>query len=306
MSSFLEKQAEEDFSKARNQALFNELKNFMNKDKTNLMSFTEVKKMLKPQNEVYLGMKVVNIKDIVGSEGRYKDFDNLFFPKSSHLKNRWESIDKAILSDVVLPPITLYEIAGLYFVRDGNHRVSVAKMQGVEMIDAEVISLKSEIKIKPGSSREEITRQVIDYEKRVFYNETSFGDITDFWDLNFSTTGQYDVIYQHIQIHKYYINEHLEEEISMETAIKSWYEKLYIPVIENIRAQKIMSHFSNRTESDMYVWVITWWDDLKRKYGQDFKLSDAVSDFRTNINDNRFKKALKKISSAIKKIFIHS
>ena len=123
-----------------------------------------------------------------------------------HLKNRWESIDRAHLTDVILPPIILYEIGGLYFVRDGNHRVSVAKAQGVENIDAEVISLKSEIKLKPGWSEKRILKQVIQYEKRVFYTETSFGDITDCWNIDFSTPGQYDVLYQHILIHKYYIN----------------------------------------------------------------------------------------------------
>jgi hypothetical protein len=39
------------------------------------------------------------------------------------------------LQDITLPSILLYEIGGVYFVRDGNHRVSVAKIKGVEFID---------------------------------------------------------------------------------------------------------------------------------------------------------------------------
>lgn len=297
MSLMIEQQAEEDFSKARNQALYNEIKHFMDKENTNLLSFNEIKQMLRPQNEVYLGMKVVNINDIVGSEGRYRDFDNRFFPKSNHLKQRWERIDKAHLSDIILPPITLYEIAGLYFVRDGNHRVSVAKMQGIENIDAEVISLQSEIKIKKGSKKKDILKQVIQYEKRIFYSETGFGDITDFWDLDFTSPGQYDVIYQHIQIHKYYINEPLETEISMNEAILSWFNKVYMPVIQNIREKKILPQFKGRTEGDMYVWIIKYWDDLKNQYGQDFSLETAVSDFSKEFKETWIKKIFRAIKS---------
>ena len=119
-------QAQEDFVKARNKAWVNDLQNLMNPDKKKLLSFNDVKKILKPQNEVYAGLKVVPIKKIVGSEGRYNDFDNHFLPRSNELKQRWMNVDEAHLSDVVLPPIQLYELGGLYFVRDGNHRVSVA------------------------------------------------------------------------------------------------------------------------------------------------------------------------------------
>lgn len=299
MSSMIEQMAEEDFNKARNLATYNEIKHFLNKEQTELLSFNEIKKMLKPKNEVYLGMKVVAIKDIVGSEGRYRDFDNKFFPKSNHLKQRWERIDQAHLSDIILPPITLYEIAGLYFVRDGNHRVSVAKMQGIENIDAEVISLQSEIKIKNGSSKQQILKQVINYEKRVFYTETNFGDITDFWDIDFSSPGQYDVIYQHIQIHKYYINEPLDTEISLEQGILSWFNNVYMPIIQHIREHKIMHFFKHRTESDLYVWIVKYWDDLKRQYGQDFSLSKAVENFSKEFKDTWIKRLLKYIKSKL-------
>ena len=102
--------SEEDFFKARNKALFNDLQHFLVPDESKLLSFSEIKQMLKPQNEVYKGMEAVPVKDIVGSEGRYHDFDNHFFPRNMHLKSRWTSIDKAHLQNIILPPIVLYEI----------------------------------------------------------------------------------------------------------------------------------------------------------------------------------------------------
>ena len=79
-------QSQEDFAKARNKALFNELQHFLNPEETQLLSLDDVKKMLKPTGEVYRGMQTIPVELIVGSEGRYHDFDNHFFPKNLHLK----------------------------------------------------------------------------------------------------------------------------------------------------------------------------------------------------------------------------
>ena len=289
----LQAQTEEDFYRARNKALFNEIQHFVNQEESHLLSFNDVKQLLKPQNEVYLGMQVVPINLIAGSEGRYYDFDNHFFPKNIHLKTRWERIDEAHLTDVILPPIKLYEIGGLYFVRDGNHRVSVARSKGVECIDAEVISLKSEIKLKPGMTKAKILKEVINYEKRVFYMETAFGDITDFWKLDFSTTGQYDVIYNHILTHKYFINQDKTEEISMQDAILSWYENVYSPVVAVIKKRKIMRKFRGRTTSDMYVWLIKYWDELKTKFGSNIELDDIADGFKRQFGIGFFRNFFK-------------
>lgn len=272
-------QAHEDFVKARNKAWVNDLQNLMNPDKKKLLSFNDVKKILKPQNEVYAGLKVVPIKKIVGSEGRYNDFDNHFLPRSNELKQRWMNVDEAHLSDVVLPPIQLYELGGLYFVRDGNHRVSVAKAQGVEFIDAEVTSLQSEIQLPATVQQNTLLEAVITYEKRVFYSETHFGDLTDCWDLDFTATGRYDVIYNHILVHKYFINEQQSSEIAFTDALVSWYTTVYLPVIAVIEKYRLLADFKNRTKSDIYVWVVKHWDRLKQKNGNDYSLDAATKDF---------------------------
>ena len=258
-------ETESDFAKARNKALFNEIQHFLKPEEAAMISFRDIKELLKPQNQTYIGMQVIPIEKIVGSEGRYKDFDNQFFPKNTFIKERWEHVDEAVIKDIILPPIKVYELGGLYFVRDGNHRVSVAKSKGVEFIDAEVVSLQSEIRLPPVRSLTGMIKEIISYEKRNFYFETSFGDITDYWCLDFSTTGQYDVIYNHILTHKYFINQNQEKEISIEDAITSWFNTVYLPVIHTIDKYKIMKYFKHRTKSDLYVWIIKYFDELKRK-----------------------------------------
>ena len=273
------KTTEEDFNKARNKALFNDIQHFLTPEEVSLISLNDVKQLMKPTNETYIGMKVIPIDKIVGSEGRYNDFDNHFFPKSSHLRNRWQHVDEAALKDIILPPIKVYEISGLYFVRDGNHRVSVAKSRGTEFIDAEVVSLQSEIKLNRPENMQDIIRQIIYYEKRVFYSETNFGDITDYWCLDFSRTGRYDVIYNHILTHKYYINQGKDEEVSMEDAVKSWFDTVYIPIVTSVRKCHILHKFPRRTLGDMYVWIVRYWDSLKHTFGDDITIDKAVQDF---------------------------
>jgi hypothetical protein len=279
-------QAIEDFNRARGKALFSRIKNFMDADQDRLLSFHDVKEILRPKNQIYRGMQVVPIKNIIGSEGRYRDFNRFFLPRANHLRHRWERVDMANLKDINLPAIQLYEIGGVYFVRDGNHRVSVARLKGVELIDAEVISLASEISINPGMTAEEMKTAVINYEKKIFYEKTEFGKLTGCGDLDFTMPGRYDVIYNHILVHKYYINQDKEEEISFPEALVSWYNEVYLPVINIIREQWLTLNFPGRSPSDLYVWIVKHWDFLKKKYGA-YSLSEAARDFSVKYGRSR-------------------
>lgn len=290
-------QTESDFAKARNKALLNEISHLLNPEETSMISLKSIKQIVKPETETYIGMKVIPIEKIVGSEGRYKDFDNQFFPKNTNTKERWENVDEAVIKDIILPPIKVYELAGVYFVRDGNHRVSVAKSKGVEFIDAEVVSLQTEIRLSPVRTLAGMLKQIINYEKRQFYMETSFGDITDYWSLDFSAAGQYDVILQHILTHKYFINLNRKDELSMEEAITSWYSTVYLPIVHTIEKYKIMKYFKKNTVSDLYVWIIRFYDDIKKKFGDEVPLDTVVSDIKKEYK----KSLLTRIKNWIKK-----
>ncbi|GHV96741.1 hypothetical protein AGMMS50293_30610 [Spirochaetia bacterium] len=274
----LRQQTSSDFSKARGKAVLSQLQHFMHTDRDRLLSFNDVKDILKPKNQVYRGNQTVPIKLIVGSEGRYRDFNKFFLPRREHLRSRWERVDEAHLRDIILPPISLYEIGGVYFVRDGNHRVSVAKAQDVEFIDAEVTSLATEINITPSMTTDELRDALVEYEKNIFYEKTKFGELTGCGNLNFSAAGRYDVIYNHILVHKYFLNQDKEDEIPFSEAMVSWYNNVYSPVIAIIREQWLLANFPGRTEGDLYVWIIKHWDFLKKKYGT-YSLAEAAGDF---------------------------
>jgi hypothetical protein len=282
----LKMQAAEDFSRARGKALLARIQGFLKTGQDRLLSFNDVKDILKPKNQVYQGTQTVPIRLIVGSEGRYRDFNKYFLPRSEHLRFRWERVDEARIMDIILPPIQLYEIGGVYFVRDGNHRVSVAKAQGVEFIDAEVTRLATEISMSPSMTTEDLTRALIAYEKKLFYEKTQFGELTGCGDLDFTTPGRYDEIYNHILVHKYFLNQHTSEEIPFSKALVSWYNEVYRPVIDIIKEQWLLFHFPGRSPSDLYVWIVKHWDFLKKKYGV-YSLAEAARDFSQKYGQRR-------------------
>jgi hypothetical protein len=86
-----------------------------------------------------LGLRVVEVSKIVGSVGRHEAFDRTFMPKKASLAERWKRVDRAFHRGLDMPAIRLYKVGNSYFVEDGNHRVSVARYQGVETIEADVI-----------------------------------------------------------------------------------------------------------------------------------------------------------------------
>jgi hypothetical protein len=89
------------------------------------------------------------VEQIAGSLNRYHEFDRAFLPKEDQLASRWQKVDRAFYQDVHLPPVVLYKVGEVYFVVDGHHRVSVAREQGQEFIEAEVRECATRVNITP-------------------------------------------------------------------------------------------------------------------------------------------------------------
>jgi hypothetical protein len=280
-------QAERDFYKAKTKALASRIFGILRPSFTELMPFDQAKQLIKPQSETYRGVTAVRLEDIAGSEGRYRDFNRFFFPKREHLKARWTGIDELQYRDMILPPVVLYEMGGLYFVRDGNHRVSVARAKGQEFIDAEVISLQSEIHLDPEMSIQDIKRAVIEYEKERFYRETNYVNVVGTDDLIFSEPGRYDTIREHVLVHKYFLNQNMSEEIPFHQALFSWHENVYQPICQAIDAENLLSLFPGRTISDLYLFLVAHWDELKRKFGRFVEIGEAAESFKIQTKRGR-------------------
>jgi hypothetical protein len=141
----VEEQVDKDFARARHRALVGRLAALLRgeKDGGELLSFEEVRRASRANGGLRVGRREVDVSKIVGSVGRYRQFDSGFMPKKASLRGKWARVDRAFVRGEELPPVSLYKIGDQYFVEDGNHRVSVARYQGVEMIDAEVVELRT-------------------------------------------------------------------------------------------------------------------------------------------------------------------
>lgn len=255
--------AQEDFSRAKKKAKLQSLFYAITRKNPDLLSFYEVTRIIKPKSETYKGMQTIPVEKIIGSEGRYHDFSAAFYPKREMLRNRWESVDRARLSDVTLPPISVFSIGGYYFVRDGNHRVSVAKSQGVEFIDAEVVELDSQIELEEGLTMKALKKRLVAYERDEFIKQYK-PTFLPMSEIYFTSPGAYPEMVSHILVHKYYINQNKSKEISFEQAAVSWYKNVYKVIVDEITEHHILALFPGHTKGDMYLWLVRLWDDLKR------------------------------------------
>ena len=252
-----------DFDAARLKAKIQKVFSTFRWKNPNLLSFYEVTKLIKPDSEAYLGMQTIEVKKIIGSENRYQDFSLAFYPTNNALKNRWESVDAARLDNITLPPISVYKIGEWYFVRDGNHRVSVARSEGMEFIDAEVVELSSKINLEEGMTLNELKKRVVAYERQMFIDQYH-PTYLPMDKIYFTTPGAYPEMVHHILVHKYYANEHLDRVLSFQEGAESWYKNVYSPIVGAMDKEHLRSHFPGSTDGDIYMWLVRRWDEMKR------------------------------------------
>jgi len=279
-------QTNEDFEKAKSRGRIQSILSSLVRKNSDLLSLYAVTELIKPKNETYRGMQTIPVKNIIGSEGRYQDFSLAFYPKKELLRARWRSIDLATKKYVILPPISVYKLGEWYFVRDGNHRVSVAKTQGVEFIDAEVVELDSEIPLEPGLTMKQLRRRVVYYERKRFLEQYDV-DCLPMDQIVFSNAGSYAELVNHILVHKYFLNEDSEQELTFKEGAISWYQTVYEPIISEVRKQEVLSSFPGNTEGDLYMWIVRHWDNLKHMSGShEVSIQSATSDYKARYGKN--------------------
>jgi hypothetical protein len=251
----LNEQADRDFSRARRRAFVRRLGAFLRKDpgSNQLLSFEEVKNTLRAVERVYLGMRTVPVEKIVGSVGRHRDFDRAFLPSKPGIGERWKRIDRLMLSSEELPPVSLFKIGDAYFVQDGNHRVSVARQQGAEMIDAEVIELRSRVPIDSALNARDLLHKL---EQRRLLDRLPFDRVLPELGLEFSDVNDYRKLATHIEAHGFRLIQLWKRYVSPEEALRDWYEYQYAPVAEMVREERVLDAFPGRTELDLYLWIV--------------------------------------------------
>lgn len=294
--------ASQDFEQAYKKGFFRAILNKLTQKRSGLISFDELRTKLDVQNQRDIGMQEIRIDKIIGSLNRYQDFDDSFLPRQTHTRNRWENIDRVYLQGEYLPPVEVYKIGEFFFVIDGNHRVSVAREKGQVFIDAHVIELEIPFLLQGEFNWYEI---LLNQERADFYKETNLKELRPEAEICLSLVGQYTKLLDHIEVHRYYTSEYLKREISYSEAVCSWYDYIYLPMVEIIRSHNILKDFPKRTEADLYLWIIEHLAYLKNTYQRDISFEEAAVHFRkksfTIQLNNFFKQTRKSIANLFKK-----
>ncbi|MDQ3540597.1 MAG: DUF4032 domain-containing protein [Chloroflexota bacterium] len=272
----MEEQVRNDFERARQRAFVHDLLSVVNRRSNDLMPFHELRNRLSPEAESYRGMQTVPVNQIIGSMDRFRDFDRTFLPRRKNTRGRWTNIDRAYYEDVRLPPIQLYKVGDVYFVKDGNHRVSVARDRGVEFIDAEVI--EGHVRV-PLSSRMSPAELLMQAEYAEFLRRTDLDQLQPDHDIRPTALGRYDVIWEQIELHRRWLSSIWDREATVHEAVNDWYEYIYLPMTRIIRDRGVLEEFPRLTEADVYLWVMKHRGLLGEREGHDVGPVESAKDY---------------------------
>jgi len=251
-----EQLASSDYERAVSRGFFRKVLKWLTGADNQLLPFDEVRARLPMSGQSYRGLKQVDIDKIVGSFGRYLDFDRVFLPIQRTTKDRWVSIDKAHYQQVPLPPVELYKIGDIYFVKDGNHRVSVARQRGQVFIDAFVTEIDTPVRLSSDITMRELD---IKRENAIFMEKTKLNKKRPDAEIEFTVPGLAEVALNEIDNHCWYLGECKKTEVTFEEASVSWYDQIYKPLVEQIREHNLVDEFKGSSEAgDAGVKSIYW------------------------------------------------
>ena len=272
---FIYQSALEDFNRARRQAAMQQLLARITGEAKELLSFEDVRQQLRATNAYDRGLQDVPLDKIVGSVGRYKDFTRDFLPKSEADRERWARVKTAVEDLTGVPPIEVYKLGEAYFVIDGNHRVSIARRVGAPTISAFVKEVETRV---PLSADDDPIDVILKARYVRFLEKTNLDETRPDADLLMTFAGQYHLILEHIDVHRHYMGLEQMREIPYAEAAASWYDNVYLPIVQLVREQGVLRYFPDLTEADIYVLLAEHRAELAEVLGWNVSLETAVTD----------------------------
>jgi hypothetical protein len=243
--------AQTDFSRARRGRTVDRLTARLRRQPADfnlILPFEEVVQALGWRGERQLGLQTIQLDSIVGTVGRARDFDRRFRPTSRRSRKRWERIATAARRGEGFPPIDVYRIGEVHFVKDGHHRVSVARAQGLPDIDAYVTEVFTEL----GADRKITLRDLpLKSHARLFYERVPLDpdarsriELTDEW--------RFASLAEQVEAWGFRVIQELREPLDRREVAKRWFEEEYVPVVEMLREADLVG---KRTETEAYITV---------------------------------------------------
>lgn len=267
----------ERWNQARRKAFWQKLSSSLglSRQPVNLLSFEEVQHKLRLTQSAYRGLQEVELDKIVGSVGRYHDFTRTFLPLIEGDRLRWQRIAE-LQYEQGLPPIELYKVGDAYFVKDGNHRVSVAREFGAKTIEAYVWEYETPVGGLSPAAGDIVDDLIVKAEYRAFLDRTRLDLSHPEQNIVLTEPGMYPELELEIELYRRNLERIDETPHTYQEAASSWYEMVYTLAVDIIRESGALDMFPGRTEADLYVWVTRHRKELSEQYGETPHLREVV------------------------------
>ncbi len=253
-----------DFRRARRRADVQAVLGQLSGQPHELLPYDEVRRRLHAVESAARHLEDIPLSAIVGSVDRYQDFSRGFLPRMDSDRDRWVGVKLAMTGMVGVPPIEVYRIGEAYFVKDGNHRVSVARQLGAATIQAIVTPVHARVPLSPDDDPDDL---IIKEEYAGFLEETGLDELRPGADLTVTAPGQYQALGEHIRVHRYFMGIDLDRPVRFDEAVAHWYDEVYLPVVDAIRAHGLLRDFAGRTETDLYLFLAEHRARLETDFG---------------------------------------
>jgi hypothetical protein len=264
----IDQQIDQQFVRARRQARVRTLWGWLRHQPTRLLLLSEVQTRLVLAGQHDHGLQAVPLDRIVGSEGRTEDFDRAFLPRHDRVRKRWARIDRVWYEQGHLPPVDLVQVGDLYFVRDGNHRVSVARQNDQDTIAAHVVELATNVPLSTDLDPADLEEKAAQshFVADIHLLEARPGAVVP---LRASDPATYAALRRHIDGHRYFMGLDQGRAITDADAVAHWYDAVYLPQVEAMRALHTCAAFPHRTETNVFLSIMEHRHYLTERAGHD-------------------------------------
>ncbi|MCL7454649.1 MAG: hypothetical protein M8467_16540 [Anaerolineae bacterium] len=284
--------SQEVFDAARRRAFVQDVLSQISGRSDALLSFQDVQEHLNlSQPDKAAHLEEIPLNKIVGSVGRYRDFNRAFLPRGHVDPQRWMRVHR-LQSKAQMAPIDVFRVGEVYFVQDGNHRVSVARARGQKTIQAWVVDVPVRVPLGPDTSPDDL---ILKSGYAEFLAKTALDQNHPEQSIELTRAGSYRKLLQHIEVHQFYMGLRSRHYPSLPEAASDWYERVYLPVVEGIRASDILRHFPGRTEADLYLWITENRARLQMGYATSPPTQAAVEDFAQENRASRLGRWLRRL-----------
>jgi len=268
---------------------------------TDLLLFEEVRRKLQLHTVRYLGLQDVPLDHIVGSVGRYRDFNRAFLPRQEDLQQRWQRVDRLVTAGGGLPPVELYKVGQVYFVHDGNHRVSVARQHDASMIQAYVWEYATRVPLEPDMDVDDLLSKAA---HAAFLQRTNADRLCPDVHIELTQPDGYEDLLAEIEVLQYGIAQVDSREVPFSEAVTLWCEMHYAPIVQVIRRRGILQEFPGRTEADLYLWLCRNQEELEVRFGKNVLMEEAADDLSRRFGERpspvrRIRKAVEWLAEGV-------